>query len=255
MQFHESDAVETLNADGQGAVVILCEHASRFVPEWMDGLGLSEAELESHIAWDPGAEPVSLILSQALDAPIIAGRTSRLVYDCNRPPNANGAMPARSETTDVPGNANVSDAERHARITGVYDPYCHAVRKVLEARKALGLFTVLVTMHSFTPIYFGQPREVEIGILHDIDRRLADAMLSRADSLDRNIQRNVPYGPEDGVTHSLQIHGLAYGFPNVMIEIRNDLIRDAAGQSGLAKDVLTMLQPALSDLSGEVSDA
>lgn len=248
MQFHESDAVEILNADGQGAVVLLCEHASHFIPDGLDGLGLSPADQTAHIAWDPGAEAVSLLMSKALDAPYIAGRTSRLVYDCNRPPDSPTAMPARSETTDIPGNSALNQAERDARTEGVYRPYCKTVDTLLRARKAKGMPTVLVTMHSFTPVYFGTPRSVEIGILHDSDTDLADAMLAHATALPRQIERNEPYGPKDGVTHSLQLHGLGHDIPNVMIEIRNDLIRDPAGQEQLATEILTLLRAALADL-------
>ncbi|MFK7938498.1 MAG: N-formylglutamate amidohydrolase [Roseovarius sp.] len=255
MQFHESDAVEILNADGRGAVVLLCEHASHFIPGALNGLGLAKCDQTAHIAWDPGAEAVSLILSDALDAPYIAGRTSRLVYDCNRPPDSPGAMPMRSETTDIPGNAALTEPDRQARVEGVYRPFCKAVETLLATRASRGQPTVLVTMHSFTPVYFGTPRTVEIGILHDTDSTLADAMLSRAADLPRQVRRNDPYGPADGVTHSLQLHGIAQGLPNVMIEIRNDLIRDSAGQAQLAQEVLGLLQPALADLNVGAADA
>ncbi len=255
MHLNESNAAETLNADGRGAVVLLCEHASHFIPGGLDGLGLTEAEQISHIGWDPGAEAISLILSQALDAPYIAGRTSRLVYDCNRPPDSPGAMPVRSETTDIPGNATLTDADRQARVEGVYQPFCNAVDRLLQKRAAAGLATVLVTIHSFTPVYFGKPRAVEIGVLHDADTRLADAMLAHSAQLNRQVQRNAPYGPQDGVTHSLQIHGLAHGLANVMIEVRNDLITEKIGQEKIAAEILNLLRPALSDLGLEVASA
>jgi len=248
MQFNESDAVETLNADGRGAVVLLCEHASSFIPDALDGLGLSEADRTSHIAWDPGARAVSLELSRALDAPFVAGLTSRLVYDCNRPPEDASAMPARSETKEVPGNQSLTQADRDARTNGIYVPFCSAVTALLQARAAKGLDTVLVTIHSFTPVYFGTPRAVEIGILNDTDTRLADAMLAQASALGhRAVMRNAPYGPEDGVTHSLRVHGMANGLLNVMIEIRNDLIADTNGQTKLANELLTLLRPALAN--------
>jgi predicted N-formylglutamate amidohydrolase len=255
MRFHDSDPVEILNADGQGTVVLLCEHASNVIPAALNGLGLSQAHQSAHIAWDPGAEAVARILSDAMDAPLVAGRVSRLVYDCNRPPDSPTAMPTRSETTDIPGNAALTEPDRQARVEGVYRPFCKAVDDLLSTRKAKGLPTVLVTMHSFTPVYFGTPRKVEIGILHDSDTALADAMLAHAAALNREVRRNAPYGPEDGVTHSLRIHGLAHGLPNVMIEIRNDLIADAAGQGKLANEVLSLLHQALADLNIGTPDA
>lgn len=249
MSFDESDSVEIHNAKAGGTVVLLCEHASNFIPESLNDLGLEETAKTSHIAWDPGAREVALNLAKALDAPLIAGRVSRLVYDCNRPPEEPSAMPARSETTDVPGNASLSDADKKARVEKIYVPFCNAVTSLLNERAKRGLETVLVTIHSFTPIYFGKPRVVEIGILHDSDTRIADTMLAKSDRLPhRDIQRNEPYGPNDGVTHSLKLHGIKNGLPNVMLEIRNDLIADKQSQAELAQEVLTLLHPALEQI-------
>lgn len=214
--------VQVLNPDGQGAVVLVCEHASNFVPPDLHNLGLTDDVLEQHIAWDPGALAVSKHLSRLLDAPLVHSEISRLVYDCNRPPEAVGAMPARSEVFDVPGNANIDQAERDRRTNAYYLPFKTCVEDVMAK---VGPGAVLVTVHSFVPIYHGKPRAVELGILHDEDRRLADAMLEAAPRhTAMTTLRNEPYGPEDGVTHTLKVHGLANGVPNVMLEIRNDLV-------------------------------
>lgn len=242
----DSDVAEIMGAQAAGPALILCEHASNHIPARYAGLGLSAEARESHAAWDPGARAVALHLAQALDSPMVAARVSRLVYDCNRPPEAASAMPERSEIIEVPGNHGLSAAERAERVTHVYDPFCAAVTQVIAARKAAGRTTALITIHSFTPVWFGQNRDCEIGILHDSDARLAEAMLAEAQRLPhRVIRRNDPYGPEDGVTHSLKLHGLAQGLPNVMIEIRNDLLRDEQAQARMAEEVLTLLRPAL----------
>lgn len=239
-------AVEVVNPNGAGPAVLLCEHASAHIPVGYRGLGLSPAARMSHAAWDPGALPLARHLSARLDAPLIAGGVSRLVIDCNRPPDAPSAMPERSELIEVPGNRNLSEAERIRRIETVYRPFCAAVSGLLDARKARGQATALVTVHSFAPVYFGRPRSVEIGILHDSNSRLADAMLERADGIgSRRVERNSPYGPEDGVTHSLKIHGIANGLENVMIEVRSDLLTSADEQAGIAAELLTLLTPAL----------
>ena len=235
--------VETLNPDGQGRVVVICEHASHYIPREYNGLGLSEQDCKSHAAWDPGARDVSLLLSAALDSPMISSTVSRLVYDCNRPPEAASAMPEKSERIDVPGNIGLSRTDRDARTQAIYDPFCAAVSKVLDAR---GPDTIIVTMHSFTPIYHGKPRVVELGLLHDSDSRLVDAMLSHADTLPhRRIERNAPYGPEDGVTHSLKIHAQSRGLANVMVEVRNDLLKTEKGIATMAQELLTLLSAAL----------
>lgn len=248
----QGDALEVVNRNGTSPVLLLCEHASSNIPARYDGLGLREADRLSHAAWDPGARAVALHMSKALDAPLVASTVSRLVYDCNRPPEAVSAMPEKSELVVVPGNKNLTAEQRLERVETVYNPFCETVSDVIKARKEAGLQTMLVTMHSFTPVYFGKPRAVEIGILHDDDSRLADAMLAEAPALPhRRVERNEPYGPADGVTHSLKIHGLANGLANVMIEIRNDLVATPEQEEAMAEEMLTLLRPALAALAAE----
>jgi predicted N-formylglutamate amidohydrolase len=248
--------VTTYNADGAGAVVLVCEHASNHFPEAFGDLGLGEAARQSHVAWDPGALAVALGLSKALDAPLVAGTVSRLLYDCNRPPEAESAMPIRSETFEIPGNETLTDAQRQARIAGIYRPFTSAVADILAARKQRGQMSVIITIHSFTPVYFGKSRDVEIGILHDDDARLADAMLAAASDLpSRRVERNAPYGPQDGVTHSLKLYGIANGLANVMIEIRNDLLRSAKDETDMTSEIFTLLRPALAVFAQEAEAA
>ncbi|HLW26384.1 MAG TPA: N-formylglutamate amidohydrolase [Kiloniellales bacterium] len=244
-----SESVEICNRTGSGPLLLLCEHASHEIPERYKGLGLDPAHALSHAAWDPGARAVALKLSHALNSPLVASRVSRLVYDCNRPPHSRGAMPERSEVVEVPGNRDLTPDQREERIASVYRPFCDAVSRVLAERKARGLSTLLVTVHSFTPVFHGKPREVELGILHDSDSRLADIILAQADRLPhRNIQRNAPYTPEDEVTHSLKLHGIENGLLNVMIEMRNDLLRTPEEEAAMAEELLQLIRPALAAL-------
>ncbi len=240
----EGDPVAVENPQGKGSVLIICEHASRVLPERLGTLGLSPEALASHIAWDPGALAVARRMAASLDAVLVSQRFSRLAYDCNRPPEAPGAMPAVSEVYEVPGNRDLTQAERDERTQALYIPFHARIGEIIAARKAAGRQTVIVTMHSFTPVYMGVQRAVELGILHDEDSRLADAMLAAAEGTALyRIARNEPYGPADGVTHTLKLHGLAHDLPNVMIELRNDLIADEEGQS-VAADFLTGLLQA-----------
>ncbi|MFY0309045.1 N-formylglutamate amidohydrolase [Leisingera sp. D0M16] len=246
------ETVEVVNREGTSPVLLLCEHASSNIPARYNGLGLRAEDRLSHAAWDPGARAVALHMSRALDAPLVASTVSRLVYDCNRPPEAASAMPEKSELVAVPGNFGLSAEDRQERVDTVYVPFCRTVSDVIQARKDAGQETILVTMHSFTPVYFGQHRAVEIGILHDDDSRLADAMLAAAPALPhRRVERNEPYGPADGVTHSLKLHGLAHGLANVMIEIRNDLVATPEQEEAMAEEMLTLLRPALAALAAE----
>lgn len=226
-----TDLIRHENPDGGSSVVLVCEHASSCIPPEYEHLGLSEDQRQSHVVWDPGAMPVAMRLSETLDAALIAATVSRLIYDCNRPPNSSDAMPARSEVIDIPGNAGLSQADRDRRTSTYYEPF----RSALAERIAQTENPVIVTVHSFTPVYHGRARDVEIGVLHDSDSRLADAMLEIAGRHSKaDVRRNQPYGPEHGVTHTLREHALPGGHPNVMLEIRNDLIRTEAEQHEMA---------------------
>ena len=244
----EGDPVALENVAARGRVIVVCEHASRVMPAALGTLGLSAEALSSHIAWDPGALAVSRLLAGSLDATLVHQRFSRLVYDCNRPPCSPAAMPEKSEVYDVPGNRGLDQAARDARTAALYEPFRAALAGLVRERIAAGRPPVIVTVHSFTPVYFGKPRAVEIGILHDADSRLADAMLAAARGGDYDTRRNEPYGPEDGVTHTLKEHGLANGLANVMIEVRNDLVRDEAGERAVAGYLAGLLGEGLAAL-------
>ncbi|WP_299924467.1 N-formylglutamate amidohydrolase [uncultured Pelagimonas sp.] len=207
---------------GQGGFVLVCEHASSFIPPNADGLGLSAAAKLSHAAWDIGALDMAKRLSVRLKSPLIAGEISRLVYDCNRPLEAPDCIPARSEIYDVPGNKDLSAASRQSRFDHIHTPFHDTVTRVLDA--AVGE-VILVTIHSFTPVYNDLPRVTELGYLSHSDDRLARACLTQEQERGRmKAALDEPYSATDGVTYSLQKHGEARGLLNVMIEVRNDLI-------------------------------
>lgn len=245
----DGEAVAVENPEGAGICLFVCEHASRRMPERAGNLGLDSDALVSHIAWDPGALDVARRLSDMLDGPLVYQRFSRLVYDCNRPPESPAAMPERSEIYDIPGNHGLTDAERYARTAALYVPFHDRVSAITAARSARGQSSVIVTVHSFTPVYMGRQRDVEIGILHDEDSRLADSMLKAANGGPYRVERNEPYGPEDGVTHSLRLHGLPDGHLNIMIEVRNDLIRDEVGQGVVADYLAELIAKAIDTAS------
>lgn len=245
------NTARTLPGKSALRIVLVCEHASHFIPPALDGLGLSAADRTSHAAWDPGALAVAERMAVYLQAPLVAADVSRLVYDCNRPPEAVDAMPARSEVIDVPGNRNLTPQQRAARVTAYYRPFEAKLRDVVK--KAVN--PVIVTIHSFTPIYHGKKRMVEIGVLHDSDARLADALLATADAHTKaNVMRNAPYGPTDGVTHTLKQHALSAGHLNVMIEVRNDLIATPTQHNTMAQMLSAWLSDALT-LCGTAKDA
>ncbi len=243
-------AVTVQNRDGRGPVLIVCEHASNAMPPRYGNLGLPSDLLDSHIAWDPGALAVAQALSAAMDGPLVAGGLSRLLFDCNRPPHAPDAMPQQSEIHDIPGNRNLSDNERAHRIKTIHDPFRRTLQQVLAG---FARPPVMITVHSFTPVYRGRTRDVEIGLIHDSDDRLTRAMMSCArNHTDRTVRLNDPYGPQDGVTHTLRAHALPINALNVMLEIRNDLIRDPAAQTAMASLLTHWIAAACAELDVEL---
>jgi predicted N-formylglutamate amidohydrolase len=242
----EGEPIVMVDEKGRSPVVLICEHAGKVIPKSLGTLGLSGNDLARHIAWDIGAEAVARGLSQALDAPLLLQRYSRLAYDCNRPPESPGAMPVVSETTRIPGNENLAPDARLARIRSIYRPFHDAVSRFLDQRAAQGVASLIVTMHSFTPIYKGKHRNLDLGVLHDRDARLADLVLSMCGRLrEIVVKRNEPYGPEDGVCHTLNLHGGPRGLNHVMLEIRNDLISHDAGQVEWVARLAAILEEAV----------
>jgi predicted N-formylglutamate amidohydrolase len=231
----ESDEtpVALVNGGGRSPYVLISEHASNRLPKTLGTLGLPESDLERHIAWDIGAEKVARLLSRRIDAPLVLQRYSRLAYDCNRPPDAADAIPEISETTHIPGNLNLSPDDKLMRIHEIYRPFHAAIADLLDRRAAEGTRSMVVTIHSFTPVYKGRPRAVELGILHDRDTGLADKLITSFPTVDARL--NEPYGPKDGVLHTLNLHAAPRGLRHAMIEIRNDFLSDERGQGEWAE--------------------
>lgn len=237
-----SKVVEVARTSSNAPIVLVCEHASNFIPPELNGLGLTEEARLSHAAWDPGALGMAKAMADKLKASLVFSKVSRLVYDCNRPPHALDAMRDVSEAFDVPGNRHLNDAQRQARIAQFYEPFESALANEVMRHKE----PVIITVHSFTPVYDGRVRDLEIGILHDSDTRLADAILAVANT--HMVRRNQPYGPEDGVTHTLRVHALPKSRLNVMIEVRNDLIASQSAQHAMAQTLSEWVAKALDSL-------
>ncbi len=246
LQSAEAPAARVLNARGRAPAVLVCEHASRFIPAALQNLGLDDDAARSHVAWDIGAMELSIELMGALDAPLVYSRVSRLVYDCNRPPEREDSMPCLSEVFSVPGNINLTAAQRAQRLQEVYEPFRQLLSSTLDARHER---PVVITIHSFTPVYKGQKRTVELGILHDEDDRAAQIMLQQAQGSGLSVSLNQPYSATDGVTHTLREHAIKRGLPNVMIEVRNDLIDTPKGVNRMAGLLTPVLQSVITAFS------
>ncbi len=253
-----TNAVRVTNRTGTSPFVVICEHASNHLPEPFGTLGLSLADRQRHIAWDPGALPVASGLADALDAVLIESCVSRLVVDCNRPLDAPDLIPAISETTAIPGNTGLSWLEKDSRIDLSWRPFHQAVEAVVSERLASGLATCLVSVHSFTPTYKGVARPWQIGIIHDADERLSAPLIAALRALPGiSIGVNEPYSPADRVYFTLERHARSRGLPCAMIEIRNDELRDEAGQQLWAGRLSEALGAALARIgspAGQCAD-
>jgi predicted N-formylglutamate amidohydrolase len=229
----EPPPVELVNAGGRSSAVLVCDHAANRVPRQLGSLGLDAVQLADHIGWDPGAADVARRLSALLDAPLVLSGYSRLVIDCNRPLRSAGSIAEQSDGVPVPGNRGLSPWDRERRINALYRPYHDAIDRLLDART--GRPSLLLSIHSFTPVLNGRPRPWHIGISHWRDRRLAALMLGvLARSGKFTVGDNAPYPIDADIDYTLPVHGEGRGLPGVMIEIRQDGIRTAAGAAAWA---------------------
>lgn len=222
--FDEAPAVEIVNADGASSAVLVCDHASNRVPQRLGTLGLEASQLLDHIAWDAGAADVARRLATYLDAPLVLSGYSRLVIDCNRPLHRAESIAEQSAGIPIPGNRGLSPEERDIRIDTLFWPYHNAIRELLDARSQRA--SLLLSIHSFTPMLNGQSRPWHIGISHGCDRRLAKLLLA---TLTRGgnfiVGDNEPYPIEQEVDYTIPVHGEGRGLPSAMIEIRQDGVR------------------------------
>lgn len=241
-------AARIVNPNGAAGIFLVCEHASSFIPSSLNELGLAPQDRYSHAVWDIGAEALARAMADTLDAPLAVSCVSRLVYDCNRPPESPDAIPERTENVDVPGNKSLSPAERAARVSQVYDPFHSLVSEMLDDFASPPVF---VTIHSFTPSWFSKSRPVELGLLHDKNACLANAMLRHSDPSLRT-ELNQPYSAADGVTHTLARHAEARGLRNVMIEVRNDLLDHQANIDRISGILCKMLLAAVECEKGSI---
>ena len=247
---------QTVHTGGDAPIVLVCEHASNTIPDCLDDLGIDSEVRSSHAAWDIGARDVAKALSAKLDAPLVACTVSRLAYDCNRPLSAPDCIPSVSEKYAIPGNQGLSAEERLQRCEQIHDPFHEVVSRTIASQQQNADRSItLVTVHSFTPVYNGEQRTVEVGFLHSACDRVARAALEREQAKSTlRCALNEPYDASHGVTYTLRKHGDAYGLASIMVEIKNDLV----DTHDKAEDVACHLADTLSfaiDASAEVSQS
>ena len=245
----EPEAVIEVRPHGASPLLLVCDHAGRRIPRRLNNLGLSEKELLRHIAWDPGIDGVARHLSERLDAQLIMQPYSRLVIDCNRPPGSAESIVTISDATRIPGNENLSADDAAQRAREIFTPYHSTIARQLDARKNAGRPVMLISLHSFTPVYGGYARPWQAGVLYNRYRALADALRAQlAAPGDLIVGDNEPYTVDDDTDYTVPVHGEQRGIVHVAIEIRQDLIGDEAGQSYWGNRLADVLPKAAASL-------
>jgi predicted N-formylglutamate amidohydrolase len=237
--------------NGRSDLFLTCDHAGKRLPRRLGNLGLPPAELERHIAWDIGALATSKLISKRLDATLVEQVYSRLVVDCNRAPDMPSFIAPVSETTEIPGNRGLTAEQVAARLREIHKPYHDRIVQLLDARAAAGRRTVLVAMHSFTPVFKGMARRWQIGLLYNRDRRVARILRELLAPTGLAVGDNEPYAITDTSDYGIPVHGEQRGIPHVEIEIRQDLIADAPGQREWAERLAPMFAELLRRLPRE----
>ncbi len=226
-----SDAAEFIAPASSTPLIVLCDHASNALPPAYGSLGLEASELARHIAYDIGAAGVTRSIADRLGAAAVLSRWSRLLIDLNRGTDDPTLIMRLSDGAVIPGNRTLSRVEREVRIATFYRPYHDAIASLIERHLTSGLMPVVLSVHSFTPIWRGEPRPWHVAVLwDDSEPRLALPLLQhlRADPA-LVVGDNEPYaGGLPGDT--LWTHGLQRGLPHVIVELRQDLIESEAGQ-------------------------
>jgi predicted N-formylglutamate amidohydrolase len=232
--------VKVTRPDGASPYVMIGDHAGRAIPQALKGLGVAPDAMDRHIAWDIGVSALGARLSALLDATFIEQVYSRLVLDCNRRPGAPDRAPAVSDGVAVPGNANLSAADLADRVREIHDPYQAAIVAALDARA--GRPTWLVSLHSFTPVMNGVPRPWRFGVLHRGDSDLSRRVLARLRAeLGDAAGDNQPYAM-NGTDNTVPLHVDARGIDYLELEVRQDLLADAAGVDAVAAFVARLLE-------------
>jgi predicted N-formylglutamate amidohydrolase len=224
-------------------LLFLCDHAGNRLPPGYGALGLAPALFETHIAYDIGAAHVTRALAADFGAPAILGVFSRLLIDLNRGPDDPTLVMQLSDGSIIPGNRGIAAQELSRRIADFHAPYHHAIAAEIAALDN----PVLISLHSFTPVWKTAKRKWEIGILWDRDGRLAQPLMARLAEAGFTVGDNEPYsGALEGDT--LNLHGTRAGLPHVLIEMRQDLVDNPDSACALAARLKPVLAAALADM-------
>ena len=246
----DDPAVYTIHRpQGASPFLLLADHAGQQVPRSLGTLGLPQAQLDRHIGWDIGIAGTTRALAQRLDAWAIEQTYSRLLIDCNRPLASPTLIPETSDGTVVPGNAALTVAQRQQRIEAIHAPYHARINAELDARRDAARPTLLVMMHSFTPVMNGVQRPWHAGVLYHQDTRFAHPLLRALEEEgDLVVGDNQPYSVTPSSDYAVPVHGEGRGLVHVELEIRQDLIADEAGQQAWAERLARLFNSLQAEL-------
>jgi predicted N-formylglutamate amidohydrolase len=240
----EPAAAIDYRATGASPFLLVCDHAGRRIPRSLHNLGLAPSDLARHIAWDIGIAGVGRALADRLDACLIMQPYSRLVIDCNRPPGGATSIAPISDGTPIVGNENLSGHDAALRLRDIFTPYHRTIADALDARAKARRQTILISLHSFTPVFAGFARPWQAGVLYHRYGALAEALRALFAPGDLVVGDNEPYDVTDDTDYTIPVHGEQRGIPHVAIEIRQDLIAEEAGQRQWAERLADLLPKA-----------
>jgi predicted N-formylglutamate amidohydrolase len=240
--------VSIVNPGGGASVLLLCDHASNAVPAALGGLGLTERELHLHIALDIGAAALTRVLAERLDAPAVLSGYSRLVIDCNRRPGHPTSILEVSDGVTIPGNRDVGPEETARRAAACFWPYHRRIGAGLAGFAERGIKPAIISVHSFTPMLAGETRPWHLGVLWDRDARIAEPLMRALSAHgDLDVGDNLPYSGRERFGHSIEVHATETGLPNVLIEVREDVLAGPQGAAPMADILAGALAPILAD--------
>ncbi len=242
----EPGPFQVLNPLADSPILLVCDHASCRFPRSLGDMGLDPFARRCHLAVDIGAGALTEKLAASLGVTAVLAQYSRLVMDCNRQLMDPGAYLQFGDGILVPGNRNLHQSDKDLRAEALYWPYHKAVDKQVQRLRNIGPAPAFIAVHSFTPVMNGEARPWEMGVLWDTDTRLRDIFLEGFTAEGYLVGDNEPYSGKAPQDFTIDHHAEAIGLPHIGIEIRQDLIDDAAGVDVVA-DVMHEIIESIPD--------
>ena len=219
------------------SILIVADHASNFIPDEYNNLGLSKKLIESHIAYDIGVKDLSLKLSEKLKAHLVMGNYSRLLIDLNRGIMDPTLISSISHGIKITKNYRLSSRDKRFRINEVYNNYHDKIYKIIKREK----INLIISLHSFNPYYKKKKRNIKFGILSNSDRRYSDIIIEILSKKGYRVGDNQPY-EGNLIEDTMYRHGLQNGILHTLIETRNDLLQSSKNISDIANVLFQVIK-------------